>query len=374
MENLQADSSMNDEQDKNFYYATQWSLIRSRFRQHRLALVSLFILALLYLFAIFSDFLAPYSSTQRFSKYNFAAPTSIHIYDPEEGLLRPFVYGQKKILDKKTFAWKYEPDLTKKIYIQFFTEGEEYSLFGIFKSKIHFFGIDEKTPVFLFGSDRLGRDVFSRTIHGSQISLSIGLVGVSLSFLIGILLGGISGYYGGYIDDVIQRFIDFMISLPTIPLWMAFSAVLPRDWSSLKTYFAITIILSIISWGPLARVTRGKILALREEDYTLAAKAAGASTSRIIVKHLLPGFTSHLIVSITLSIPGMILAETALSFLGLGIQPPAVSWGTLLQDSQDLMAITNQPWLLIPALFVIGTVLLFNFVGDGLRDAADPYS
>ncbi|MGB1834686.1 MAG: ABC transporter permease, partial [bacterium] len=247
-------------------------------------------------------------------------------------------------------------------------------LFGIFKSNIHFFGIDEKTPVFLFGSDRLGRDVFSRTIHGSQISLSIGLVGVSLSFLIGILLGGISGYYGGYIDDVIQRFIDFMISLPTIPLWMAFSAVLPRDWSSLKTYFAITIILSIISWGPLARVTRGKILALREEDYTLAAKAAGASTSRIIVKHLLPGFTSHLIVSITLSIPGMILAETALSFLGLGIQPPAVSWGTLLQDSQDLMAITNQPWLLIPALFVIGTVLLFNFVGDGLRDAADPYS
>ncbi len=362
------------EKDKGYYYATQWELIKAKFIQHKLAKYSLFLLVILYLSAIFSDFLAPYSSTNRFSKYNLSAPSSIHIYDSEKGLQAPFVYGKQKKLDKKTFSWIYIEDKTTIIPINYFVRGNSYKIFWLFETDIHLFGIDNKTPIFLFGSDRLGRGIFSRTLHGAQISLSIGLVGVTLSFFIGIILGGISGYYGGTVDDIIQRFIDFMISLPTIPLWMAFSAVLPRDWSSLKTYFAITVILSIISWGPLARVTRGKILALREEDYTLAAKAAGAGTTRIISKHLLPGFTSHLIVSVTLSIPGMILAETALSFLGLGIQPPAVSWGTLLQDAQDLMAITNQPWMLIPAIFVISTVLLFNFVGDGLRDAADPYS
>ena len=226
----------------------------------------------------------------------------------------------------------------------------------------------------LFGSDELGRDMFSRTIYGGRISLSIGVFGVLISFGLGVLIGGISGYLGGSTDEVIQRLIDVIISIPLIPFWMALSAALPRTWTATQTFFAITLILAAVTWCGLARVVRGKLLALREEDYALAAQAAGASKGRIIFRHLMPGFTSHLIVSITLAIPIAILGETALSFLGLGIQPPAVSWGVLLKDAQDLVAVAQQPWRLIPALFVIGTVLLFNFVGDGLRDAADPYS
>ena len=227
---------------------------------------------------------------------------------------------------------------------------------------------------FLFGTDTLGRDVLSRTFYGSSISLSIGFVGVLLSFFIGVTLGGLSGYFGGIIDEVIQRIIDFLLSIPALPFWMALAAALPRDWSVTKTYFAITVILSVIGWSGLARVVRGKLLALREEDYSLAAQAAGASQPRIIFRHLLPGFTSHLIVSLTLAIPGSILGETTLSFLGLGMQPPAVSWGVLLQDAQDMVVVAQQPWRLIPGLFVVVAVLLFNFVGDGLRDAADPYT
>jgi len=226
----------------------------------------------------------------------------------------------------------------------------------------------------LFGTDELGRDILSRTFYGARISLSIGLVGVMLSFFIGILLGGISGYFGGIADEIIQRIIDFLLSIPALPFWMALAAALPRDWSVTKTYFAITVILSIIGWSGLARVVRGKLLALREEDYAPAAQAAGASKPRIIFRHLLPGFTSHLIVSLTLAIPGSILGETSLSFLGLGMQPPAVSWGVLLRDAQDMVVVAQQPWRLIPGLFVIVAVLLFNFVGDGLRDAADPYT
>jgi peptide/nickel transport system permease protein len=285
------------------------------------------------------------------------------------------VYARKRELNQETFRYSFVEDESQTFPILFFTKGEPYKLLGLVRTNLHFFGTGEGSPpLLLFGADRLGRDLFTRTLYGSRVSLSIGLVGVFLSFSIGVTLGGISGYAGGMVDELIQRTVDFLISIPALPLWMALSAALPRDWPVLQTYFAITIILSIISWGGLARVVRGKLLSLREEDYALAAQAAGASDWRIIMRHLLPGFASHLIVSITLAIPGVILGETALSFIGLGMQPPAVSWGTLLQDAQDIVAIAHQPWSLIPALFVIVAVLLFNFVGDGLRDAADPYA
>ncbi len=359
--------------DERYYYASQWDLIRARFRRHRLAMVSLVLLIALYILAIFAGFFSPYTPDTRFEGYQQAPPVRIHIMD-ENGLQRPFIYAFEKTLNQQTFKYEFAENKEAKYPILFFVEGRPYKLLGLWETNIHLFGTGEgNPPILLFGADQLGRDIFTRTLFGGRISLSIGLVGVALSFLLGILLGGISGYFGGMVDEIVQRTIDFLISIPSLPLWMALSAALPRDWSVIKTYFAITVILSVIGWTGLARVVRGKLLALREEDYAMAAKAAGASEARIIFRHLLPGFTSHLIVSLTLAIPNVILAETALSFIGLGMQPPAVSWGTLLKDAQNIVAIAHQPWQLIPALFVIGAVLLFNFVGDGLRDAADPY-
>lgn len=364
-----------DVKSERYYYAKQWQLIWWRFRRHRLAMISLVLLVVLYLIAIFPEFAAPYDAQTRFEKFQQSPPTRIHFFDENGAFQRPFIYPLKRELDQKTFKYIYTADTSQRFPILFFVEGDPYKLWGQWESNLHLFGTGvDGPPLVLFGTDELGRDILSRTFYGARISLSIGFVGVLLSFIIGVLLGGISGYFGGIIDEIIQRIIDFLLSIPALPFWMALAASLPRDWSVTKTYFAITVILSIIGWSGLARVVRGKLLALREEDYSLAAQAAGASQPRIIFRHLLPGFTSHLIVSLTLAIPGSILGETSLSFLGLGMQPPAVSWGVLLRDAQDMVVVAQQPWRLIPGLFVIVAVLLFNFIGDGLRDAADPYS
>jgi peptide/nickel transport system permease protein len=348
--------------------ASQWQLIWIRFQKHRLALVGSVVMIALYLLALFHAFISPYGPNERNAAYVYAPPQKVHFSG-----FRPFVYGFEQTLDPKTFRRTYTEAETEVYFLRFFVPGYRYKLLGLFPTDRHLFGVEEGGVVFLFGADKLGRDLFTRNLYAASISLSIGLVGVILSFVLGCLLGGVSGYYGGEVDNIIQRVIEFLRSIPTIPLWMALSAALPPQWPPLKIYFGITVILSLVGWTGLARVVRGKMLELREEDFVLAAKLSGGSDARIIGRHMLPGFLSYLIVDMTFSIPDMIIAETALSFLGLGLRPPVVSWGVLLQEAQNIRTISQQPWLLIPAAFVIVVVLMFNFIGDGLRDAADPY-
>lgn len=360
---------------EKLYYASQRQLVWHAFKKHRLALISLGGLILLYTVTIFADFIAPYGALDRYQNYNDTPPTVVHFTDENGSLSRPFVYETVRELNRATFKYEYVEDTSTKHYITFFVESKPYRLFDIFPMSTKLFGVENSdVPLFLFGADRLGRDVFSRILYAGRISLFIGFGGVFLTFLLGAFFGGISGYYGGRVDEVIQRIIEVLISVPDIPLWIALSAALPRDWGPVKIFFAITLILAVRGWTGLARVVRGKIISLRTEEFALAAKAAGAKDRRIIFVHLVPAFVSYLIVHLTLAIPGMILGETALSFLGLGIQPPAVSWGTLLQDAQQVSVIANLPWILTPAFFVVLAILMFNFVGDGLRDAADPYA
>jgi len=358
--------------EERFYVASQWQLMWRKFVKHKLAILGGTILAIFYLVAIFCEFFSTHDINERYKKYIYCPPQRIHFFDEEGFHFRPFIYGIKGKLDLKTFRRVYAEDKTEKHPIYFFVHGDKYKLWNLLPADIHFLGV-EKGDMFLFGTDKLGRDLFSRNLYAARISLSIGLVGVAISFILGVILGGISGYYGGASDMIIQRLIEFLMSIPTIPLWMALAAALPPHWSIIKVYFGITIILSIVGWTQLARRVRGRLLELREEDFTLAAKISGATDRRIITRHLLPSFFSYLIVHLTLAIPGMILGETALSFLNLGLRPPAVSWGVLLQDAQNFRTVSLHPWLLLPGLFVIITVLVFNFLGDGLRDAADPY-
>ncbi|MGH2550685.1 MAG: ABC transporter permease [Thermomicrobiales bacterium] len=359
--------------DEKISVASQWKLVWWKFKSHRLALIGLIVLSALYLAVIFGPFLAPSDPAQRDSKNIFVPPQRIHFVGENGFSLRPFVYAYDQKIDLTTLDRISTPDTTREYPIKLFVRGSSYTLLGFIHSDIHLFGVEEPGTVYLLGTDEFGRDFLSRLIIGGQISLSIGVVGIFFSFILGMALGGVSGYYGGTTDVLVQRLIELLLCLPTIPLWMALASVLPVDWSTVRIYFMITVILSLLGWPQIARVVRGKLLSVREEDFVMAARLAGAREYQIIGKHLLPSTFSYLIVALTLAIPSMILSETALSFLGLGLQPPVVSWGVLLQQAQNVRTIALYPWLLAPAVMIILVVLCFNFVGDGLRDAADPY-
>jgi peptide/nickel transport system permease protein len=352
--------------------AGQWQLVWWRFRRHKLALISAFIVLFVYLVAIFVEFLAPFDPEAFNPKYPFAPPQFIHLFD--QGRLAPHVYELDSEVNLETYKREFVLNPGKKIPIKFFVHSQPYKMWGLLKADLHLFGPkDPEQFIYLLGGDRMGRDVFSRLVYGTRISMSIGLVGVVVSLVLGILLGGISGYYGGVADTIIQRVVEFLRSMPRAPLWLGLAAAIPLSWNPLRVYFLITLILSLLGWPGLARVVRGRFLAIKTEDFVTAAWLDGASELRIILQHMLPAMYSHIIASITLAIPGMILSETALSFLGLGLRPPIISWGVLLQEAQNLRSVAYSPWLLLPAIAIIVTVLALNFLGDGLRDAADPY-
>ena len=354
--------------------ASQWQLIWWRFRRHRLAMVGTAVVALFYLVVLFADFLAYARPTASEAQRSLLPPQQIRWLD--EGRWAPHVYGLTGRRDPVTLKRVYTPDPAKKIPVRFFVAGFEYRFLGLIPASRHLIGVADQPPeeaLFLLGTDEQGRDLWSRLMYATRTSLTIGLAGVLLSLILGVLLGGISGLYGGTVDTVIQRIIEVLRSIPTIPLWMGLAAAVPQDWSVLQVYFAITIIISLIGWTELARVVRGRFLSLRQEDFVTAAELAGCGTRRIIFVHLVPLFLSHIIAATTLALPAMIISETSLSFLGLGLRPPAISWGVLLQQAQNVQAVAITPWLLLPAVPVIVVILAFNFLGDGLRDAADPY-
>jgi peptide/nickel transport system permease protein len=365
-----AAAKISREEEKR-YALSQWQLMWRKFKRSRMGIAGGIIVLILYAMAMLSNFLAPYGGDQRFIEYLYAPPTGLH-WDAQIGL---HTYALETTFDPETLKSIYKTDAATKVPIKLFVHDSRYKLLGFFETDVHLFGSGEKKlPIYLFGSDRQGRDMFSRILIGSQMSLTIGLVGVFLSLIIGSVMGVTSGYFGGAVDNFMQRLIEVIRSFPSIPLWMALGASLPNHWPPERVYFSITIILSFIGWTWLARQLRGKVLAIREEDFVLAAQLAGADDRRVVFRHLIPSVLGHIIVIATLAMPNMILAESALSFLNLGLRPPLISWGVLLQEAQNLESIRQYPWLLIPAAFIAGTVLAFNFFGDGLRDAADPYT
>lgn len=368
------------EKDESYYLASQWTLMWRKLKKHKLAKFSLVVLAILYIGAFLADFIAPYGLTEFSATYKNTAPTKVYWTDEEGNFSAPYVYKIERIKDKETWTVIPVEDKSQKFYLKFFVEGCEYKLLGFIPSNIHLYGlvneageVDNSARINIFGADSTGACIFSRVLFGGRVSLTIPFVAAAISFVLGIFLGGVSGYFGGIIDNVIQRVIEVISAIPNIPLWLALSAAIPADISVSEMYLYITIILSFIGWTGLARVVRGKFIALRNEDFVMAARLAGVSDFKIIVKHLVPGFLSYLIVNLTLGIPGSILGETSMSYLGLGMKSPATSWGVLLKETEDLVSVAECPWKMIPLLFVIVTVLAFNFLGDGMRDAADPY-
>ncbi|MFN2131092.1 MAG: ABC transporter permease [Anaerolineae bacterium] len=365
------------EEEEKAFVATQWQLMWWKFRKHKMAMIGGALIIIFYLIAVFCEFVAPYAPDLPFIKYKFAPPTRLHLRDADGNWHAPFVYRIVRTKDPETLRNLYNEDTTTRYPLRFFVHGTTYKLWALFPADLHLFGLDvaqQEQGIFLVGADRLGRDLFSRLCYGARISLSIGMVGVILSLTIGIMLGGVSGYYGGTVDTIIQRVIEFIRSMPATPLWMSLSAALPATWPVVRIYFGITIILSLISWTGMARVVRGRFLALREEDFVMSARLVGSSELRVIIRHMVPSFLSYIIASLTLSIPGVILSETGLSFIGLGLRAPAISWGVLLQEAQNLNSLALAPWVFAPGVAVILAVFAFNFLGDGLRDAADPYA
>ena len=359
-------------EQERYFLASQWMMMWWRLKRHRLAVVSGVILALLYLTVVFAEIIAPYGVHSRNVEYVYAPPQKIH-WTKDGGLAWPYVHDYDVELDLENLARVYTENPGRPMPLRFFCRGEPYRFWGVVPARFHLVCPAEGGVAFLLGTDRLGRDVLSRIVHGARVSLTIGLIGIALSFVVGLTLGGLAGYYGGWIDGLVQRLIEIIRSFPELPLWMALSAALPVTWSPIGVFLGITVILGLLDWTGLARAVRSKLLALREEDFCTAAVLLGARPRRVIARHLLPNFMSHLIASATLSIPSMILGETALSFLGLGLRPPITSWGVLLNEAQDINAVALYPWLMFPVVPVIIVVLAFNFFGDGLRDAADPY-
>jgi peptide/nickel transport system permease protein len=361
--------------EQRIFVASQWQLMWWRFRKHKVAVVSAVIVLGFYLIVVGADFLAYADPNASEAQRSLMPPQRIYWFDG--GRFGPYVYAIKGARDPQTFQRVYRADPAEKIPVRFFAEGFEYHFLGLFPTTRHLIGVDggrdASTTIFLLGTDVQGRDLWSRLMYGTRISLTIGLVGVTMSLVLGVVLGGLSGFYGGIVDTLIQRVIEILRSIPTIPLWMGLAAAVPRDWSILQVYFAITIIISLLGWTELARVVRGRFLALREEDFVVSARLVGCSQMRTIFVHMVPSFTSHIIAATTLALPAMIVSETALSFLGLGLRPPAISWGVLLQQAQNVQTVALSPWLMLPAVPVIIVVMAFNFLGDGLRDAADPY-
>ena len=360
-------------EQERYYMASQWTLMWFKLKRHRIAVISGAVLVAFAFSILISEFLAPYDLHTRHTDFIYAPPQTLNLFH-EGSFVGPFVYGFDYHLDMNDLRRVYTPNPDKVQPLRFFCRSDGYTFWGLFESDVHLVCPAEGGELFLFGTDRLGRDMLSRIIYGTRISLTVGLFGIIISFTLGIVIGGVSGYYGGWIDTIAQRLIEIIRSFPELPLWMALSAALPVTWNPILIYFGITVILGLLDWTGLARAVRSKLLALREEDFATAAVLMGASPSRVIGRHLLPSFMSHLIASATLSIPSMILGETALSFLGLGLRPPITSWGVLLNEAQNINVVALYPWLMLPVAPVIIIVLAFNFFGDGLRDAADPYS